>query len=297
MTAAVMDRPALHAAIRERGLQFATLAIESGMPLASLQRKLTGRADFTVRELGDLCRAVDIKPSDLFPEPKPVKKSKSLTPRVRNSAVTEEMRVWAAANLDHLGERIVFDDRKTKTRQASDGLTYRRAFRITVAPGHSPTFAIHLYQGASQRDLRCARRIIEQAKAGNFQTGDWTRIEKFSNQEYGGYSMRLWFAVTGEPARDELRECKDTACVEQFHEWRFGEQDAACRTEAITHPTGAYTVSGWRFHGDQWAAYVEHDTECFPEGPEGLKIIRDLANDYAWVQAECDRFNAKEAAA
>lgn len=290
-----IDLETLNGAIQRWGHRVETLAIRTNMPVATLQRKLAGETDFCVGELMRVCHTVGLNPSELVQETEPVKKDKSLTPRVRDLEASEEMRMWAALNLDHLGERIIFDqDRKVKVREAEDGLIYRGAFRITVSPGHLPDFVIRLYRGASTNDLMCARRIIAQAKEGKFSLKDWTRVEKFTNQDCGGYIMRLWFESSGKPHTDELRECDDAACVEPFHGWMREMQDSPCRTEATEHPSGVYTVRGWKYHGEEWAAYVDHDSECFPEGPEGLKVVRDLANDYAWVQAECDRLNAED---
>lgn len=219
-----------------------------------------------------------------------IKTRKDLTTLSLDAPATDAERIWAADNLDPLTVKIFFtDQRKAKTRRAKNGEIYRGAFKITVAPGNGPHFALTLYRGASSADLERANRIIVQAKAGMFERHGWDRIEKFTNQAFGGWIMDLWLHVSGEPEPDRLKECQTPGCVNQWHEWVREQQFDPCKLEPIEHPNGYYVVHG-NHDGEQWEAWA--DTDSLPDGIEGLKAIRDLANDFAWVQGACDRLNA-----
>lgn len=220
---------------------------------------------------------------------KNIKKRKSLTPISLNEPATDEERIWAADNLGQLTVKIYFSDQmRAKTRSANTGDIYRRAFKITVAPGNGLHFALMLYKGASSADLERANRVIVRAKAGMFERHGWDRIEKFKNQAFGGWVMDLWQRVSGEPEPDRLKACQTRGCVKQYHGWVRGEQFSPCKLESIKHPSGYYVVHGER-DGEQWEAWA--DPGQLPDGVQGLKAIRDLANDFAWMQGECDRLN------
>lgn len=209
-----------------------------------------------------------------------------------DTTITDERRVWAAAHLAELPTRIVFGDMKVQKGHDPSGNLFRQAYAIIVIPGRD--FLIRLYKGASDWDLRQAKRFVEHAKEGLFNSDMWTA------HNYGRHGDGFYFSNPllwdGKKHRDRLKPCTVIGCVDDFHGWVDDGQDGRlqndpCRTEAIKHPHGYYIVRGWRFCGEEWSADVSNDHDCFPEGAAGLKAIRDLANDFAWVHEECSRLN------
>ncbi|WP_053387821.1 helix-turn-helix domain-containing protein [Leucobacter japonicus] len=286
-------------AIDRRGFKTRDLAERIGVSLEALQRKLSQHIDFTTSEIANLCEVLNVTAESLFSKPEnEAVLREDLTTIKRNLEASPEVQMWAAANLDPLSEHISFSDKKVSVARAEDGKLYRAAFVITVAPGHGRTFNIKLFAGASSRDLANARRVISEAKRGRFAADTWWRVEKFANQSFGGWQMtlHLWNDGKGEP--NDLRPCAMRGCVEPFHAWSDDEQDEPCVCIVIEHPDDRYIVRGFRWAGDKaWQAEAGNDCDIIPDGPAGLKMLRDFANDFAWVQGECDRLNAAEVTA
>ncbi|PRI11073.1 hypothetical protein [Leucobacter massiliensis] len=196
--------------------------------------------------------------------------------------ITPESATWAAANLADLPIVYTFHPERPVRQEAdTTGTVFRLAFAIVASPSEKRHFNVHLHSGASSDDLKKAHRLIQEAKAGLF-NGDMWRL-----REDGNWICRKWWEVRDGDHCNELRECHESGCVKLWHEWVGGEQFLGCELEGID--TGDYLVTGYRYDG-KWAAGASMRADV-PEGPAGLRMIQDLANDYAWMQAECDRLN------
>lgn len=195
---------------------------------------------------------------------------------------TVEQQVWAAATLADLPTSVTFHaDAQVRVGQSTDGQPVRKAFVIVVTPNGKKRFNINLLSGAWVHELEHARALIAAAKEGDFDPDLWTP------REGGGWVCRAWWSYDLEKPRRVLLACTDSGCVEQFHAWQDDEFDDYHRLDPIE--AEHYTVRGENW-GDGWKANFIDDLDC--EGPAGLKVLRDLANDYAWMQAECDKLNA-----
>lgn len=212
---------------------------------------------------------------------------------------TYETKLWAAAHLEGLSTLYQLEERTlARERVCSNGDLMRHAFNIIVVPeAKTSAFLVRLFKGAEYADVQKADAIIRQLKAGNFDSTILEQIDPTPTTPYTRYVFTL--AVKADPNRNrlELHPCKVEGCIENFHGWDDDFQDDPCWTEAIDHPSGRYRVRGYKYHGERWEADATHEADCFPSGPEGLKVVRDLANDLAWVQGECDRLNAEWKAA
>lgn len=204
-----------------------------------------------------------------------------------NKTITPEQRMWCADNLDHLTTTVSPKKHRVKLWTSPEGDTFRVAFRITVAPAHDNKFLIHLRAGASRADLDRAHRMIKHAKAGFFHTDLWKPVT-FSNG-YAGYMMSSALMDDEIYRADELRVCTEPQCVSQLHTYYDGEPGESCELESIQADDLGYIVYGERAPGGEWQAWA--DTHRLPEGVAGLKAVRDLANDFAWMQGECARLN------
>lgn len=209
--------------------------------------------------------------------------------RTHNGLLEKNHTVWAELYLADMETVIKFDlDQAAKTFTDQAGETWRSGFEAYAFPHGSKKFVIWMFKGSSTEDLRNAEQMIAEAKRGNL------RFWEEYTQTTGAPGLASATSIQTRQVQqhaDVLRPCGVSACSDAFHSWRRGEQDDPCRTEAIRHPDGCYEVRGWRYYGEEWAADVTNFEDCFPAGPAGLKVIRDLANDYSWVQGECDRLN------
>lgn len=203
--------------------------------------------------------------------------------------ISPEVKLWCADNLDHLRTVVSLKGAPVERWTSPEGHGFRLAFRITVAPAHDDRFAIHLRTGASSADLDRARRIIRSAKAGQFNPDLWEPVT-FSNG-YSGWTMGAMLLDGDKYESDELRPCKEPHCTSDFHAFYGGELGEPCELEPISADESGYIVYGEREPGGKWQAWA--DTDRLPEGIAGLKAVRDLANDFAWMQGECDNLNER----
>ena len=212
---------------------------------------------------------------------------------------TDASRTWAASVLADLPVVVKFCEtacrNKAVTQVMTDdsGRNFRQAFHIGVK--HGARFTIHLYREATRADLQRANQMIARLKNGIVCDRLW---EEFTSGE--GRYMNSWLPFDPETWSPELRPCTDPNCRRDWHEWepddRGDFQVDACQNDAIT--TDSYSVVLQRDPGEPWVV------ESWPQevdfcGPEGLKAVRAWANDFAYLQGECDRLNAvpvKEAA-
>lgn len=211
---------------------------------------------------------------------------------------TDASRTWAASVLADLPVVVKFceaacPDKKTvQTSADAEGGHFRQAFHIGVKYGAH--FAIHLYKGATRTDLAVAKQMITRLKNGIVCDRLW---EEFDNGT--GRYMNSWIPFDPEQWSPELRPCTDPNCVRDWHEWETSGdtfKTESCENDAIR--TDDYTIVLQRHDDDPWT--VESWLTCDQlEGADGLKALRDWANDFAYLQGECDRLNAiqmKEAA-
>ena len=212
----------------------------------------------------------------------------------RLGEATPETELWAATYLDGLPTRYKFSPKTSVKLHNDNGKLFRHAFNIVAAPEHErPGFAVWLFKGANANDKRLADGIIKGAQRGRFSPRQWQHLQASERVPYARYVFGMWLRGDEPRPSNELRPCTIAGCAEDMHEWNGEVQDDPCQTEGITHPSGYYFVRGWRFYGEEWTADVTHNDDCFPEGRAGLKVIRDLANDFAWVQQECERLNER----
>lgn len=203
--------------------------------------------------------------------------------------ITDASRVWTATALADLPTVIHYrTDCMVKIDRTADGLLMRKAFTIVVTQGNR--FAISLFAGASEKDLDRAELIIALAKRGSFlDTGIWDETNP------GKWVMTVYWEWDGEPYHDEIRECTEPACIEPHHVWvnlgRADEyQEDPCVREVVCRDV--YKVLLERHHGEKWAVWAYPVRDEFA-GPAGLKALRDLANDYAYLLGEADKLNAE----
>jgi len=199
--------------------------------------------------------------------------------------VTAHNRAWAAAHLADLPTVYTFHPGDpVKEAVAPSGETFRRAFTIVASPANTRRFNVHLLAGASSEDLSRAHRLIRNARLGHFNADLWQHRE-----DRGIWVHSKWWERSEGDHRDELRECAVPGCITQWHSWIDGEQGDLCELEPIRGEW--HSVFGFRAQGREWEASASVCADP-PEGPEGLRAIRDLANDYAWMMVECERLNA-----
>lgn len=216
----------------------------------------------------------------------------SITDNFRPSTErTEAQRTWAASVLAELPTKFYFSDHEVKKVRDAQGNAWRKAFIIRAIPGKF--FEIQFRRGASPADLKHAERLIRAAKHGYFNDDIWTPTT-YEIAGPGYYCSALW-AWDGKEDIDELRPCTMLGCKHQFHEYRSGDFNE-CHTagERLDHASGLYWISLENYEDEQgWHPYLSMDSD-WPTGPEGLKALRDAANDYAWMLAEADKLNAAE---
>lgn len=216
-------------------------------------------------------------------------KKKPLKWFLPDATVTEDVRLWAAANLADMPVTIKFDRRgkKVSRQYATHGHMMRFAFRITVAPGYSPDFTIHLYKGASSDDLERAMELVEKAKAGISWESLWERVN--FTEGYPGWWMRAGFAEREKSRWDKLRPCSDPNCVNDMHPWKKKEQQEPCTGDRIETESYNIELQNWR-DGKGWEAYSSFDWEL--ESEEDLRVIDRIRNDFAYMLGEAARLNA-----
>lgn len=204
-----------------------------------------------------------------------------------NKTVTPEKRIWCADNLDHLDTIVSPKEQPVKRWTSPEGHAFRLAFKITCAPAHDSKFVIQLRAGASRADLDRAHKLIKHAKAGFFSPDMWKPVT-FSNG-YTGWVMQSALMDSDLYQFDEIKPCSEPLCVSGFHAYYDGEVGESCELEPIRADDRGYIVYGEREPGGHWQAWA--DTDSLPEGVAGLSAVRHLANDYAWMQTECDKLN------
>lgn len=204
-----------------------------------------------------------------------------------DTTITPEQRIWCADNLDHLATTVSLKEERVELWTSPEGHAFRLAFKITCAPAHSDRFVIQLRAGASRADLDRAHRLIKHAKAGFFGPDMWEAVT-FTNGSTG-WIMRSALEDGDVYQADELKPCTESLCVSGFHAYYEGELGESCELEPIQADDRGYIVYGERPPGGEWQAWA--DTDRLPEGVAGLKAVRDLANDFAWMQGECERLN------
>lgn len=204
---------------------------------------------------------------------------------------TDASRTWAASVLADLPVVVKFCEVTCPDKQVvhvstdAESRHFRQAFHIGVKYG--ARFAIHLYRGATRTDLAIARRMIDRLKSGIVCDRLW---EEFKDGT--GRYMNSWLPFNPAKFSPELRPCTDTNCRSDWHEWEANGdayKTESCENDAIR--TDDYTIVLQRHDDDPWR--VESWQTCDQvEGAEGLKALRDWANDFAYLQGECDRLNA-----
>jgi len=209
---------------------------------------------------------------------------------VPSKTIDEDKKVWAAAALADLPVVTLFHETAAvEVSRGDEDRLFRRAFVIAVSPGYR--FVIYLFAGASPDDLDRAQREIREAKAGCFNDDIWQPTEFKSGRS--GYLLKCFWSWDGVQDIDELRPCKMDGCIDHFHEYRNGElNDVHHAFERFVHPSGRYDILVHNYEDEEaWHPYLSLDGD-WPTGQEGLKLLHDAANDYAWYQAECDKLNA-----
>lgn len=208
-------------------------------------------------------------------------------------AASDERRTWAAAVLAELPTTVGFSDLDVQEWTAPDGILYRQAFTIIATP--NCRFLIKLRNGATRSDLAEAQSRIDSAKKGQLST--WIeRPDKRRGGSFWAFARGVQQTPNAEPSSVLIKACDRPGCVDTHHEiLADGRQFDYHGGEHIDHPEHAYSVGIYAADNDPWEVSAECDT--IPDGPAGLKMLRDFTNDYAWMQGEADRLNAAALAA
>ncbi|QIK62320.1 hypothetical protein G7068_03195 [Leucobacter viscericola] len=204
--------------------------------------------------------------------------------------VTEDQKLWAASVLAELPVAIRFNEHPVKEAKSADGTFWRKAFVIVVIPNKH--FSIQLYVGASPSDLEYAQRLVARAKSGWFNSDIW---EPHVYPKSGpGFILDPYWEWDGERDCDVLKPCVTPGCIKDFHPYRNGDFNASHELDMIDDTEGRYMVHGSNYEdGDGWNAWLDVDLDGdYLSGAEGVKTLRDSANDMAWMQIECDKLNA-----
>ena len=219
---------------------------------------------------------------------RPVEVDNDLAPHFRpDQTIDDDKRAWCAAMLADLPPAITFRAVRVQVGRDEAGMWFRSAFGITVVPGHR--FLIHIHAGASPADLKHAEDLIERAKRGWFNPDIWEPATFKSGDS--GYRLSCFWSWSGAESSDELRPCTMPGCDAEYHVYRGGDFNCVHRAgEDIETEHYDITLRNYEDE-DKWAPYIDLTTDM-PAGPAGLKIFRDAANDYAWMQAEADKLNA-----
>lgn len=204
-----------------------------------------------------------------------------------DTTITPEKRMWCAAHLDPLTTKVLFKDAPIDRWTDQDGNKFRVGFTITVAPAHGDKFIVKLRAGASLADLERAHRMIKAAKGGLFAEDLWRPVT-FTNG-FDGWALTSGLVDGDKYDADELRPCNEKLCVSDYHVYYGDEAGEPCNLEPLESKDGSYTVYGEQHADEGWTVWAS--TDELPEGIAGLKALRNLANDYAWMQAECDKLN------
>lgn len=193
-----------------------------------------------------------------------------------------------ALNLKDLRIEVIPEQtgKKLEVRE-TEGVAERKFADIVIVPERGLA-EVRLYAGASTDDLETARTLIAQISEDSripdfFFEGVWP-----DGTQYWVSTGFLWDR-RGFAHVYELRPCLDPDCVVRFHEWLRGEPNESCRTGVVRG--NGYAVHGARAPGEtSWVAWA--DATDLPDGHEGLKAIKNLAKDFAAMQAKCDRISA-----
>ncbi|UOQ56051.1 hypothetical protein MUN78_10080 [Leucobacter allii] len=220
---------------------------------------------------------------------RPVEAAHDLKPSyVPDNTVTDEKRAWCAATLADLPTVITFREEPVQVGRDPRGTQFRMAFTIGVTPGNR--FRINLLAGASPSDLKHAEELIELAKSGRFNPDIW-EPSTFKGGRSGWLLDSFW-AWDGKHDVNELRPCTVYGCAKDFHTYRNGEfndvHESAERVDAEF-----YDIDVSNFEDEsRWRPYICFADEI-PEGPAGLKVLRDAANDFDWLQQHADHLNSR----
>lgn len=204
-------------------------------------------------------------------------------------SVSESTKLWAATALADLPSRIIFLDaekRKVKMSRSQEGHLFRLAFAVVADPEVHQEFRIYLHAGASRSDLSTALRVVRNAKAGAFNADLWRRRDNLKN-----WVHHMWWETSDEAHHNsQLRPCALPGCVKEYHEYLRGELNDMHRAEGIEAEHYSIDLSNFE-EPCGWRPYITFDDEL-PEGPAGLKVLRDAANDFDWLQQQADKLNA-----
>ncbi|QAB17511.1 hypothetical protein Leucomu_05865 [Leucobacter muris] len=221
---------------------------------------------------------------------RPVEVDRDLNVFKPDWSASEATKLWAASTLAELPSRIIFVDaekQKVKVSRSHEGRMFRLAFAVVADPEVQQEFRVYLYAGASSSDLSTAQRLVRNAKAGAFNSDLWRRRDNLKN-----WVSRMWWEVSDKDRHTtELRPCALPGCVTEYHEYRGGEFDGMHSSVGIE--AEHYEISLSNFEEPcGWRPYVSFADEI-PEGPAGLKVLRDAANDFDWLQQQADKLNTQ----
>lgn len=290
----------IKAAFSMSGMRIADLSAASGLDARTVLNILDGKHSMTVGEIASIVRALDMPWSEVFAGARDllpgssVELSKDLI-TVTPSSDTKHAE-WAAAHLADLPVRLIFMDpakAKVSLLATEGGQVFRDAFEIVADPAGKKEFRLYLKSGASTTDLEMAQLVIRKAKSGNFNADLWKHFE-----DRGTWIHDLaWKVGPNDRHVEQVRECTEAACKDTYHAFYEGSGVNGAHTlEHIEHPKGHYVVHGENV-GDGKGWYAWADANDIPDGRAGLKALRDLLNDFEWMQAECEKLNAAEGVA
>lgn len=214
-------------------------------------------------------------------------------------ATTEDV-IWTLDNLAPLSTTVCIcaDNAECRRRFGSppavqewhtpDGQLWRMGGVVVVRPQEN--FRIHLYEGATRKDLAYLNSVIDRAKRGEFAHHGW------HEREDGIWAYRWSRPINADDHRGVvLHACHDPACWEEFHD---GDDTLHTAEEFARNP----------HQGVEYAIYVErYETAESPgEWTVNLAVttfdsgtpedVATLIDDLRRMQAEADRLNTQATA-
>lgn len=194
---------------------------------------------------------------------------------------------WAKKHLSHLPTLIccTATERRAETWYDEDGRGWRRGGVIVAAP-HTPDgrFRIHLWAGATDKDLEYLQHVIGEAKTGHFTSHGWIREESPTGVVVYRYQFSYPAPIQAQP----LEACGVAGCVDVVHLAPIDDETLHRATPAGHEGWGIEIA---RVERDPWRLFIDR-TPTNLAGEAAPDDARQFALKLAEAADFVERLNA-----